>query len=69
MPRADVVGNVLPADNVDCSDPSSVLARGGLFLDPAIRLRDVAQRVLRDPGWCSVSSNFQPYGVWLKKVG
>ncbi|GIL83173.1 hypothetical protein Vretifemale_11986 [Volvox reticuliferus] len=64
---ADVIGKVSPDRAVNCSNVSSIVEHWGFFNDPALRIENVLQRVLRDPGWCSVRPMYEPYGRWLKR--
>ncbi|KXZ54516.1 hypothetical protein GPECTOR_4g581 [Gonium pectorale] len=64
---AGLVGSVGQVPGVDCTNASSVLQHMGLFTDAAVRLDTLIQRVIRDPGWCSVWPVYEPYGVWLKR--
>ena len=64
-----LVGNVSKvAADVDCGNASSVIAKMGYFLDPNIQIQTVSQRVIRDPGWCSVRWQYSPYAKWVKQV-
>ncbi|EFJ52043.1 hypothetical protein VOLCADRAFT_87175 [Volvox carteri f. nagariensis] len=49
------------------NDTIAAIFHWGLFNDPNARIGTVLQRVIRDPGWCSVRPLYEPYGVWLKK--
>ncbi|GFR52811.1 hypothetical protein Agub_g15433 [Astrephomene gubernaculifera] len=65
---ADLIGGkLLPLPSVDCSNSSSLVDALGFFSDPNLRMEQVARRVLREPGWCSVRPMYEPYGQWLKK--
>ncbi|GLI59964.1 hypothetical protein VaNZ11_002019 [Volvox africanus] len=64
---ADLIGSVSSDPVVDCSNATSIVEHWGLFNDPGLRIDNVLQRVLRDPGWCSVRPMYEPYGRWLKR--